>query len=479
MSYFSRVLSILSLCCFAVLSSCNEREDVQPEFSVSVKKVTPKQALIIALPQIPDGIGISGCEMGISYTKETDYPFKDAISVMAENEPDEAGVYSFILKHLDPSTDYKFYVFSIVDGKYYKGRTQRFRTQDIPAHAVDLGLSSDVLWADRNVGAETPEGDGGLFAFGETAEKETYLPEDYVFYVNERCRPTSVSKYTIPDGRTFETWYDGDRFVGDGKYILDRVDDVVAQTADGPWRLPDAEDYELLLKETSFDVSRKGSVTGTLFTARNGAEVFFPLSSMNFGREEYSSNLGLYRTAQLRTSGLPTEKTPPLSTSSLVMEISGKFSALSAMPREYGLPARGVYDCSVEERRYAHLEANPVVEISNHPIVLSGCSMTAVDGVALFRGGTDDVTSNRIGVSFYVQGFDDLNVGDEIKPLSISCSFPMSSSSLKRTDSYYGNIYLESRTSERVVLMWDNVRFLIADEMHIVNGSLVCEYNKI
>ena len=33
---------------------------------------------------------------------------------------------------------------------------------------VDLGLPSGTLWADRNVGAETPEGYGDYFRFGET-----------------------------------------------------------------------------------------------------------------------------------------------------------------------------------------------------------------------------------------------------------------------------------------------------------------------
>ena len=39
---------------------------------------------------------------------------------------------------------------------------------------VDLGLPSGTLWANCNVGAETPEGYGDYFAWGETEPKTTY-----------------------------------------------------------------------------------------------------------------------------------------------------------------------------------------------------------------------------------------------------------------------------------------------------------------
>lgn len=39
---------------------------------------------------------------------------------------------------------------------------------------VDLGLPSGTLWATCNVGADTPEGYGDYFAWGETQPKTTY-----------------------------------------------------------------------------------------------------------------------------------------------------------------------------------------------------------------------------------------------------------------------------------------------------------------
>ena len=38
-------------------------------------------------------------------------------------------------------------------------------------HAIDLGLPSGTKWACCNVGADTPEGYGGYYAWGETEEK--------------------------------------------------------------------------------------------------------------------------------------------------------------------------------------------------------------------------------------------------------------------------------------------------------------------
>ena len=41
-------------------------------------------------------------------------------------------------------------------------------------NAVDLGLPSGTLWADRNIGADFPEDSGDYFAWGETATKDYF-----------------------------------------------------------------------------------------------------------------------------------------------------------------------------------------------------------------------------------------------------------------------------------------------------------------
>ena len=46
---------------------------------------------------------------------------------------------------------------------------------------VDLGLPSGTLWATCNVGADTPEGYGYYFAWGETQQKEAYNWSTYKY----------------------------------------------------------------------------------------------------------------------------------------------------------------------------------------------------------------------------------------------------------------------------------------------------------
>lgn len=46
---------------------------------------------------------------------------------------------------------------------------------------IDLGLPSGTLWATCNVGADTPEGYGDYFAWGETRPKGNYLWETYKY----------------------------------------------------------------------------------------------------------------------------------------------------------------------------------------------------------------------------------------------------------------------------------------------------------
>ena len=48
-------------------------------------------------------------------------------------------------------------------------------------HIIDLGLSSGTMWACCNVEADTPEGYGGYYAWGETNEMSTYDWRTYTY----------------------------------------------------------------------------------------------------------------------------------------------------------------------------------------------------------------------------------------------------------------------------------------------------------
>ena len=46
-------------------------------------------------------------------------------------------------------------------------------------NAINLGLPSGTLWADRNVGASLPEEYGSYFSWGETLAKSSYDEKNY------------------------------------------------------------------------------------------------------------------------------------------------------------------------------------------------------------------------------------------------------------------------------------------------------------
>ena len=58
--------------------------------------------------------------------------------------------------------------------------------QQFTPQYVNLGLPSGTLWATSNVGADTPEGLGDYFAWGETKPKTVYEWSSYAFMNNDK-----------------------------------------------------------------------------------------------------------------------------------------------------------------------------------------------------------------------------------------------------------------------------------------------------
>ena len=83
-----------------------------------------------------------------------------------------AGSQSVTLVGLSPVTTYYVRAYAVTDYGLAYGEEQSFTTES--HDYVDLGLPSGLLWATCNVGADTPEGYGDYFAWGETQPKSTY-----------------------------------------------------------------------------------------------------------------------------------------------------------------------------------------------------------------------------------------------------------------------------------------------------------------
>lgn len=142
---------------------------------------------------------------------------------------------------------------------------------------VDLGLPSGLLWATRNVGAESIYEIGNYYSWGEIEPK---------------------NKYTL----TTYKWFDGDEFTKynreDGKRELDAADDVATVKWGKKCRLPKhAEAIELVTKckwerRLSYD---NQSINGYLVTGPNGNSIFLPAAGCNTGSLiQWSGESGYY-----------------------------------------------------------------------------------------------------------------------------------------------------------------------------------------
>ena len=101
--------------------------------------------------------------------------------------------------------------------------------------AIDLGLPSGTLWADRNIGASSESDFGSYFAWGETEPKTFYSWANYKYDASGNTGNNSIyhtlSKYNSDDG----------------KLTLDLSDDAARVNWGGKWQMPTTEQFEELI----------------------------------------------------------------------------------------------------------------------------------------------------------------------------------------------------------------------------------------
>src|SRR5574344_1406072 len=120
-----------------------------------------------------------------------------------------------------------------------------------PDKAIDLGLS--VKWASCNVGATTPEGYGGYYAWGETEEKSDYSWKTYKYY------NSSTDEYINISSNISGTQYD-----------------VAHVKWGGSWRMPTHAEFDELYSKCTSTWTTYNGVNGIKFVGPNGNSIFLP-----------------------------------------------------------------------------------------------------------------------------------------------------------------------------------------------------------
>ena len=150
------------------------------------------------------------------------------------------------------------------DSEYYYGEKKTYNLDyeeeffcpdDNHPHLIDLGLPSGTKWACCNVGASSPEGYGGYYAWGETEEKSEYTLGTYVHY-------------------DFNIW----NYINIGSDISGTKYDVAHVKWGGDWHMPTLAQIQELLDYTNADYTYLNGVAGKIFTGSNGNTIFLPFA---------------------------------------------------------------------------------------------------------------------------------------------------------------------------------------------------------
>lgn len=168
-------------------------------------------------------------------------------------------------------------------------------SNDLNGHEyVDLGLPSGTLWATCNVGADSPEGYGDYFAWGDTIPKEMYDWKSYRYatFVDGHYE---LNKYCTDSSCGFNGFVDS-------LTVLESVDDAVRANWGAGWRMPTKEEWQELYQNTTFTWTSMNGVKGRLLTGSNGNSIFLPAAGFHMDGEFICTGIGLYWSSALQTS---------------------------------------------------------------------------------------------------------------------------------------------------------------------------------
>ena len=181
---------------------------------------------------------------------------------------------------------------------------------------VDLGLPSGILWAKYNIGANSPDGNGSYFAWGETTVNISYYEDKCAAYNKD------------------ELWLRRNGYI-DIRGNLTMVHDVARVNWGSTWRMPTIYEIEELVENTIATWVVYNGVKGRILTSKqNGKSIFFPAAEGRVGSSIYNEE----------SYGAFWSSTPCISEpnrANLLYFTSDDFDC-SVSSRHFGLPVRPV-----------------------------------------------------------------------------------------------------------------------------------------
>ncbi len=174
----------------------------------------------------------------------------------------------------------------------------------VPAcQLVDLGLS--VLWATSNLGADTPDSQGEMYAWGETAPKFHYDRDTYSFtriYTGE-WNEYSVTKYSMNNQKN--------RYGSDDLSVLEPGDDAATVNLGQGWSIPTKEQWQELMDNCIWEADSLNGMQGVRITSVvRGFEdrsIFLPFARS--GSYDFQDNIKDRQDCHYWSSNLDLEKT--------------------------------------------------------------------------------------------------------------------------------------------------------------------------
>jgi hypothetical protein len=209
------------------------------------------------------------------------------------------------------------------------------------SYLVDLGLPSGTLWADRNVGADSPEDHGDYFAWGETGPKASYSWENYKL---------SNGSYDVLTKYCTSETYGYDKLV-DEKTSLEAVDDAATANWGSQWSIPTNGQFEELINCCSWEWITLDGVSGYEVTGPNGNSIFLPAAGYRDHENQYRvGTYGYYWTSSLYE---------PLPDGAQMIIFASSTRKISYFERSSGFSVRAVVDFSIPEEMVSFTTGEP------------------------------------------------------------------------------------------------------------------------